>query len=52
MEETQQAVIDFYNGDLQKTSDFENKLKEISKEDLIDFIMAMQCRGCFKGICY
>ena len=32
--------------------DYENRLKEIEKEDLIDFIIAMQSRGCFKGVCY
>jgi len=45
------AVSDFYNMKLQKTSDFEQELEECSKEDLIEFIMEHQARGCFgRGI--
>lgn len=52
MKKTQQAVQDYYNFKLQKETDFENALKECNKDDLIDFIMTMQCRGAFNGICY
>jgi hypothetical protein len=52
MEQVIKYIKDFYNMDLQKTSDFENALKECSKDDLVDFIIEHQGRGCFKGICH
>jgi len=39
----------FYEQKLQKTSDFENALKECSKEGLIDFIMSLQCKQVFNS---
>ena len=50
MEKVIQAVKDFYDMKLLKNSDFENALKDCSKEELVEFIMAHQSRGCFKEI--
>ena len=37
----------FKNGN---SEDFENALNMCSKEELIEFIVEHQARGCFKGI--
>ena len=49
MKEVIKAIKEYYKGTLQKTSDFENALKEIPKEDFVEFILEHQCRGCFRG---
>ena len=41
-------VGDFYEG---KTNEFEQELLDCEKQELVDFIVAMQGRGCFgRGI--
>lgn len=37
----------YYDGKLVKTSDFENELNKVSKEDLVQFIIDQQCQGSF-----
>lgn len=44
-------VSDFYNMKLTKVSDFEMALMKFSKEELVQFILDIQCKGWLKG-CY
>lgn len=52
MENVITAIQKYYNWEIKTEADFRKALNNCKKEELIDFIVEMQGRKAFSGICY
>jgi hypothetical protein len=55
MERIEEAIQEYYNSDAElkiAEKKFMSQLMKFKKIDLAQFIIDMQNRGCFEGICY
>jgi hypothetical protein len=55
MQRIEDVILDYYesNDDFGRAEErFKGRLMKFKKEELTQFIVDMQNRGCFRGICY